>query len=90
VPGSTFEMYREALRLRRERDLGRGSLAWLDGHEASDTVVAFRNGSTVVLANLGPGPVAPPDGAEVLLSSGPVDADGRIPTDVTVWTAARS
>jgi hypothetical protein len=29
--------------------------------------------------------VAPPDGARVLLASGPLDDDGRVPADVAVW-----
>ena len=57
---------------------------------ASD-VVAFENtgsesaGSTLVVANLGAEPVALPEGTVVLLASGPLDADGRVPTDTTVW-----
>jgi alpha-glucosidase len=81
VPGSTYEMYRTALRLRRSLRLGEGSLSWVDS--VSDAV-AFRNGSVLVLANLGPAPVPLPPGAEVLLESGTV-ANGQIPTDVTVW-----
>ena len=51
VPGSTYELYRAALRLRRERGLGSGALAWVDGY--GDDVVAFVNGRTLVVANLG-------------------------------------
>jgi len=45
VPGSTFEMYRAALGLRREYKLGTGSLAWVDGLSQDDaqSVVAFIN-----------------------------------------------
>jgi alpha-glucosidase len=37
------------------------------------------------MTNLGPEPVALPAGAQVLLSSAPLDADGALPTDVTAW-----
>ncbi len=92
VPGSTLELYRTMLRLRRERGLGVGRLEWLEGYDAA--VVALRvtptgvEGEdlvpTTVLANLGPAPVTLPAGQEVLLSSGPLE-DGRLPQDVTVW-----
>ncbi|MET0424549.1 MAG: glycoside hydrolase family 13 protein [Actinoplanes sp.] len=82
VPGSTWELYRTALAARREHRLGAGRLSWTGD---SDAVLAFRNGPVTVLTNFGDEPVALPDGARVLLSSEPVDADGRVPGDVTVW-----
>jgi len=78
VPGSTYEMYRAALRLRREHRLGSGTLAWHDAGE-----LAFGNGGVLVVTNFGPDPMpAPP---EVLLASGKLTDDGRIPPDTTVW-----
>jgi alpha-glucosidase len=82
VPGSTYELYRAALRLRRERDLGAGMFEPV-GLEAD--VVAFRNGATLVVANLGPEPVALPADGKVLLSSEALDGAGEVPRDVTVW-----
>jgi alpha-glucosidase len=84
VPGSTLELYRLALRLRREHDLGVAELEWLKGYRA--TVLAFRVGAVTVLSNLGKAPVELPDG-EILLSSEPLS--GRVlPTDTTVWLAS--
>ncbi len=88
VEGSTLELYRELLRVRRERSLGTGGLQVLDGF--GDDVVAVVNtgqhdGRTVVLANLGADPVALPEGSRVLLASGPLTDDGAVPTDTTVW-----
>jgi alpha-glucosidase len=85
VPGSTLEMYRTALRLRREHGLGRHPVVWAE--PSSERVLAFRAGDVLVLTNFGVEPVALPVGAAVLLSSEPLDAEGRIPTDVTVWAA---
>nr|WP_249714154.1 glycoside hydrolase family 13 protein [Micromonospora sp. NBRC 107566] len=82
VPGSTYEMYRSALRLRRSLGLGQGTLAW---QEAPDEVLTFRLGDVLVLTNFGAEPAALPAGTRVLLASGPLEADGRVPTDVTVW-----
>ncbi|WBB57282.1 glycoside hydrolase family 13 protein [Verrucosispora sp. WMMD573] len=81
VPGSTYELYREALQLRRAYGLGRGTLEWL---ASGDEVLSFRNGNLVVFTNFGADPVAKPDG-EVVHSSAPLNEDGSVPTDVTVW-----
>lgn len=83
VPGSTLELYRTALRLRREHSLGAGEVQWLKGHGAS--VVAFRNGEVTVLANLGKVPVELPVG-DILLASEAI-VGGVLPTDTTVWIA---
>jgi alpha-glucosidase len=83
VVGSPYEMYREAVRLRRAHALGLGSVEW--SVESGPETVSFRNGDVVVVANLGAEPVELPPGARVLLASQPLDAAGRVPTDVTVW-----
>ncbi|KEP75968.1 alpha-amylase [Microbacterium sp. SUBG005] len=83
-PASTLSLYRSLLAERRTRNLGAGDLEWLDGY--GDDVVAFRNGSLVVIANLGDTAVELPAG-EVLIASGPLDGE-RLPTDTTVWIAA--
>lgn len=83
-PTSTLTLYRSLLAERRARNLGAGELEWLDG--SGDDVVAFRNGSLLVIANLGDGAVELPAG-EVLIASGPLHGE-RLPTDTTVWIAA--
>jgi len=81
VPGSTLELYKLALRLRRARSLALGGVEWLDGF--GDAVVAFRNGDVRVFANTGTAPVELPDG-EVLLASETLI--GRtLPGDTTAW-----
>jgi alpha-glucosidase len=89
VEGSTLELYRTALELRRELGLGSGSLTWEQGY--GEDVVAFRTDAAaagvLVVANLGAEPVSLPEGAEVLLASNDLDEHGRVPTDVTVWAA---
>ncbi|WP_305789164.1 glycoside hydrolase family 13 protein [Symbioplanes lichenis] len=85
VPGSTYELYRTALRLRKQHDLGLGALTWVDG---GDDVLAFRNGDLLVWTNYGATPTALPGNKGVLVSSEPLDEDGRVPQDVTVWARA--
>ena len=82
VEGSTLEMYRTALSLRRAHQLGSGTLEWLDGFRRG--VVAFRNGDVLVLANTGKKSITLPEDATILLSSEPI-VDGVLPRDTTVW-----
>src|SRR5690606_27506949 len=56
VEDSTLSMYQAGLSLRRSHALGAGALSWLEGFD--DSVVAFRNGDVVVVANTGSAPVA--------------------------------
>ena len=98
VPGSTFEMYRAALGLRREYRLGSGSLAWVDGlvDGGAGTLVAFVNREVLALTNIGEETVtlAGTD-LEVLISSADLphgQAGGTevaVPPHVTVWVRRR-
>jgi alpha-glucosidase len=90
VEGSTLELYRTLLRLRREHRLGRGRLSWVDAGEGlGEDVVAFdvttgTDDAVRVIANLGTESVPLPEGVEVLVSSGELE-QGRVPTDCAVW-----
>lgn len=90
VDGSTLELYRALLRLRRERGLGSAGISTVPG--TPDDVVAYdlRGGDsdaprTRVIVNLGAEPIDLPAG-EVLVTSGPLTGD-RLPTDTAVWVA---
>jgi alpha-glucosidase len=88
VEGTTLELYRALLSIRRSRRLGVGSLSWMEGY--SDEVLAFVNTSAagervLVITNFGAEPVSVPAGATALLSSGPLGDGGTVPTDTTVW-----
>ncbi|WP_370514087.1 glycoside hydrolase family 13 protein [Cellulomonas sp. JZ18] len=88
--GSTYEMYRAALALRRAEQLGTGDLRWLD---EDPHVLRFANRDVVVVANLGDDEVALPGGTEVLLASGPLGGTAQAPTvpaATTVWTRAQA
>jgi alpha-glucosidase len=90
VEGSTLELYRTLLCVRRERALGTGGLRGVEG--VGPDVVALVNtgqadGETLVLTNLGSQPVALPAGARVLVASSPLTDDGLVPADTTVWAA---
>lgn len=81
VQGSTLTLYEDALVLRRSRSLAAGPLVWIAGHPPH--VLAFRNGRTTVLINMGSTPTPLPAG-DVLLSSTDLD-DRTLPSDTAVW-----
>ena len=80
VEGSTLELYRRLLRLRKELGLGAGSLTWLDAPEG---VLMFDNAGVQVIVNVSGSPVPVPAGREILVASHPVE--GHIPADTTTW-----
>ncbi|RSS80546.1 glycoside hydrolase family 13 protein [Streptomyces sp. WAC06614] len=82
--GSTLELYREALRIRRAHpDLGAGdAVEWLDAPEG---VLAFRRGDFVCTANTSAQPVAFAAPGVPLLASGELGPAGVLPADTTVW-----
>ena len=90
VAGSTLELYRTLLAVRREHRLGRGELTWLDGFP--DSVLAFTvtsaDDQVTVLANLGGAPLPLPDGATILASSQPLEPGAPLGIDETVWLQA--
>jgi alpha-glucosidase len=94
VPGSTLELYRQLLRLRKDLGLGQGTLQWLtDGQDvATVDLLELRNGPVHVITNLGSDPVPLPAGAEILLVSDELtttaEGGAAVPTDTTVWLRA--
>ena len=82
VAGSTLEMYRKALRLRREHNLGSGDVQMNDS--PAEGVLSFTNGEVTVLVNTTDEDLPLPEGAEVLLASHP-DAEQTLAADSTVW-----
>ncbi|MFG2296574.1 glycoside hydrolase family 13 protein [Streptomyces sp. NPDC048603] len=84
-PSSTLELYRTALRLRRERpELGAGDgVEWLA--DAPAGVLSFRRGDVVCTANTTGTAIRIPVPGEALLSSGAPAEDGLLPADTTVW-----
>ncbi|MET0999246.1 MAG: glycoside hydrolase family 13 protein [Marmoricola sp.] len=87
VEGSTLELYRTLLRLRRELRPGRGELTWVDlGEDVLAFDVTTANGAPMrVIANLGGELLPLPEGFDVLVASGEDDLGKGLPTDTAVW-----
>ncbi|MEV6996468.1 alpha-amylase family glycosyl hydrolase [Streptomyces sp. NPDC093982] len=83
-PGSMLALYRRAIELRAA--FGDGPLTWLP---APDGVLAFARGrGATCVVNLADAPADLPAHIEVLLGSGPLDTEGRLPKDTAVWLRA--
>jgi alpha-glucosidase len=81
---STLNLYRSALRLRRDHPaLGPGELRWL-GADDGGLLCFAREPGFILAANLGAAPVPLPAHREVLLTSGPVTG-GSLPPDTAAW-----
>jgi alpha-glucosidase len=88
-PASMLTLYRAALALRRDRpELGDGTMSWID---TDGEVLAFRRDpGFVCVVNVGEEPAALPDAVRdgaLLLSSVPLEADGRLPGTASAWYA---
>jgi alpha-glucosidase len=82
-PASMLELYRSALRIRHASLAPSGPLTWIG---SGDGVLAFdRHDGFRCLANLSAGPVDLPDASEIILASGPLSADAKLPPDTTLW-----
>jgi len=85
-PASTYELVRKALGIRREWNLGSGSLAWVEGLPVdSANVLTFINRDVLVLVNLGEESVPLPQDLRVLVSSTTADDVSRLGPDEAVW-----
>ena len=87
VEGSTLEMYRRALRLRRELGLGRPEAPVEFLEDLPDGLLGLTRGDVVVLVNTTESELALGEelgGAEVLVASCPA-APGAIPADGALW-----
>ncbi|MEE2568022.1 glycoside hydrolase family 13 protein [Pseudarthrobacter sp. J64] len=81
VEGSTLELYRAALKLRRRLQTDE-TLEWLE--TGNPDVVHFRRpGGWHTVTNFGTGPVALPEGSVVVSSS--ALEDGKLPGATTAW-----
>lgn len=81
---STLTMYRKALALRKERELGSGSFAWVDTQQ--EGILAYMNGSTMVIMNMTDQRISIPVFYPVLHQSSP-DATyaGTLSPNSSVW-----
>lgn len=83
VPGSTLELYKAAIKLRKSFGLGSGSFRWAPEH-ANEHSLAYINKDVLVLANFGDHPVTVPSG-EILLTTQSGSVDDGLQKDHVAW-----
>ena len=81
--GSTLELYKKLLRLRRELSLGSGEFHWLEPL-CTDSSIAFENSGIAVVSNLGE-PISLPAGEVLVTTQTDLEAGGELGTDQTAW-----
>lgn len=81
VTGSTLELYKLALRLRKQYALGDGTFAWIDG--LPENILGFTNGEVSVFTNYSSEVFSLPAG-EIIVDSGS-SATGELIPATTVW-----
>jgi len=83
VEGSTLELYKKLLRLRREYKLGAGELHWLEPL-CSDSSIAFENNGVLVISNMGE-PINLPSGEILASTQQGLEPRGQLNTDQSAW-----
>ncbi|UXY17768.1 glycoside hydrolase family 13 protein [Streptomyces cynarae] len=83
-PASMLHLYRSALSLRRAHaGLSGEEFRWLDGPQG--TLLFERGHGLLCAVNLSHRSVRLPEACSPLIASGPLDKDGLLPSDTTVW-----
>ena len=87
VAGSTLELYKHALKLRRDLKLGEGSFEWASDFVGENSL-GFRNGEILVVHNFGHAPIELPAGEIIASSIEGMTSGHPLVADQTVWIRA--
>jgi alpha-glucosidase len=84
VAGSTLELYKRLLKVRKSLGLGAGDFRWAPEFE-NENSLAYVNKGVAVVANFGTNPVVLPKGEVLVTSQVDLSADGYLEQDQTAW-----
>ena len=84
VAGSTLELYKRLLKVRKELGLGAGDFRWAPEFQNEDSL-AYVNKGVAVIANFGTDPIVLPKGEVLVTSQVDLSAEGYLETDQTAW-----
>jgi len=84
VEGSTLELYKHALKQRKQLHLGEGSFEWAPEFVSEDSL-GFVNGEILVIHNFGHSPIALPAGEIIASSIEGMTPGHALVADQTVW-----
>jgi alpha-glucosidase len=84
VAGSTLELYKRLLKLRKQLGLGAGNFRWASEFQDKNTL-AYVNSGVLVLSNFGPDAVVVPAGEVLATTQHDLTVEGELEHDQTVW-----
>jgi alpha-glucosidase len=84
VAGSTLELYKRLLSLRKSNALGDGNLEWVESL-CTDSTLAYKNNSVLVVANFGPDSLALPEGELLVTTQHDLNIEGVLEHDQVAW-----
>ena len=84
VAGSTLELYKRLIHVRKQYDLGNGDLEWVS-ELSGPTWLAYRNGPILVFSNFQGDPIALPKGEILVTTQHDLTIEGVLEHDQTVW-----
>lgn len=84
IAGSTLELYKRLLKVRRELKLGAGNFAWAPEYQDNNTLAYINNG-VLVLSNFTGDNVIVPAGEILATTQHDLSVEGELEHDQTVW-----
>jgi alpha-glucosidase len=84
IEGSTLELYKSLLKLRKSHDLGNGSLTWKN-ELVGENGLAYLNNGILVVANIGGDKIKLPIGKILVSSQVGLESEGTLETDQVAW-----
>ncbi|MEY4424444.1 MAG: hypothetical protein RJB56_71 [Actinomycetota bacterium] len=84
VAGSTLEVYKRVLKVRKQFNLGAGNFKWAPEF-MDETTLAYINNGVLVLSNLAGDPVVIPAGEILATTQADLTIEGELEHDQTVW-----
>jgi alpha-glucosidase len=84
VEGSTLELYKQLIAMRKQFDLGSGDFRFAPEY-TTDTSLAYLNNQVLVMSNFGPAVVSIPAGEIIASSQVGLANEGSLEANQTVW-----
>jgi alpha-glucosidase len=84
IPGSTLELYKRLLKLRKQFGMGHGSFAWAD-EQAGENSLAYVNNGILVIANFDGPAISVPAGEILVTTQHDLTAEGVLEHDQVAW-----
>jgi alpha-glucosidase len=84
VEGSTLELYKQLIAMRKQFDLGSGDFRFAPEH-TTETSLAYLNNQVLVISNFGPESVTIPAGQIIASTQNGLASEGSLGANQTVW-----